>query len=152
MIAWQENGIWCRSLIDWLHTDLRTVDDYKTSGMSMAPHVIGGRAEAAGWHIQAAFIERGLDALDPQGAGRRRYRFIGQETDKPHALTVMHMNEYWMTMGRKKVEAGMTCGARPSRQTGATTASRPWSPSIPASRRSSGSTASSTASLSLTPK
>lgn len=107
MIAWEENGIWFRSLIDWLHTDLRTVDDFKTSGMSMAPHVIGLRAEAAGWHIQAAFIERGLDILDPAGAGRRIYRFIAQETDAPHALTSMHMNEYWMTMGRKKVEAGI---------------------------------------------
>lgn len=107
MIAWQEGGIWFRSLVDWLHDDLRTVDDYKSSGMSMAPHIIGIRAEAAGWHIQAAFIERGLDILDPAGAGRRRYRFIGQETDKPHALTVMHMDEHWLTMGRKQVEAGM---------------------------------------------
>ena len=103
MIAWQEDGVWFRSLVDWLHDDLRTIDDYKTSGMSMAPHVIGLRAEAAGWHIQAAFIERGLDLLDPDGAGRRRYRFIAQETDKPHALTVMHMNEHWLTMGRKQV-------------------------------------------------
>lgn len=107
MIAWQEDGIWFRSLIDWLHDDLRTVDDFKSSGMSMAPHVIGLRAEAAGWHVQAAFIERGLDILDEAGTGRRRYRFIGQETDKPHALSVMHMNEYWLTMGRKKVEAGI---------------------------------------------
>ncbi|HEY1980717.1 MAG TPA: PD-(D/E)XK nuclease-like domain-containing protein [Xanthobacteraceae bacterium] len=107
MICWQEDGIWFRSLIDWLHTDLRTVDDYKTSGMSMAPHIIGMRAEAAGWHVQAAFIGRGLDILDPAGAGRRRYRFIGQETDKPHALTVMHMDEHWLTMGRKKVQAGV---------------------------------------------
>jgi hypothetical protein len=108
MIAWQEDGIWFRSLIDWLHDDLRTIDDFKTTGMSVAPHVIGLRAEAGGWHIQAAFIERGLDALDPDGAGRRRYRFIAQETDKPHALTSMHMNEYWMTMGRKKVGAGIS--------------------------------------------
>jgi hypothetical protein len=107
MIVWQEDGIWFRSLIDWLHDDLRTVDDFKTSGMSMAPHVIGMRAEAAGWHIQAAFIERGLDLLDPAGAGRRRFRFIAQETDKPHALTSMHMNEYWMSMGRKKVDAAV---------------------------------------------
>jgi hypothetical protein len=108
MIAWEEDGIWFRSLIDWLHYDLRTVDDFKTSGMSMAPHVIGLRAEAAGWHIQAAFIERGLDILDPDGAGRRLYRFIAQETDKPHALNVMHMDEHWLTMGRKKVEAGVS--------------------------------------------
>ena len=107
MICWQEAGIWFRSLIDWLHDDLRTVDDYKSSGMSMAPHILGYRAEAAGWHIQAAFIERGLDILDPAGAGRRRFRFIAQETDKPHLLNVMHMNEHWMTMGRKKVQVAI---------------------------------------------
>ncbi len=106
MIAWEEDGVWFRSLIDWLHTDLRTIDDYKTSGMSMAPHVLGGRAEAAGWHIQAAFIERGLDHLDAAGAGRRLFRFIAQETDKPNAINVMRMDEYWLTMGRKKVSAG----------------------------------------------
>jgi hypothetical protein len=107
MIAWEEDGVWFRSLIDWLHDDLRTVDDYKTTGMSVAPHLIGLRAEAANWNVQAAFIERGLDILDPEGAGRRRYRFIAQETDKPFALTVMHMDEHWMTMGRKKVEVGV---------------------------------------------
>jgi hypothetical protein len=106
MIAWEENGVWFRALIDWLHTDLCTVDDYKSSGMSMASHVLGMRAEAAGWHIQAAFIERGLDILDPRNAGRRLFRFVGQETAKPHAINVMHMNEYWLTMGRKKVETG----------------------------------------------
>jgi hypothetical protein len=107
-LIWQDEGMWCRALVDWLHDDLRTVDDYKTSGMSMAPHVIGIRAEAAGWHIQAAFIERGLDKLDPAGAGRRRYRFIAQEQDgEPYDLTTMHMDEYWLTMGRKKVHAGM---------------------------------------------
>ena len=110
-LIWQEDGtgIWCRALIDWLHDDLRTVDDYKTSGMSMAPHVIGLRAETAGWHIQAAFIQRGLDVLDPKGAGRRRFRFIAQEQDgKPYALTSMHMDEHWLTMGRKKVQAAMS--------------------------------------------
>jgi hypothetical protein len=104
MICWQEDGIWFRALVDWLHDDLRTIDDYKTTGMSVAPHVIGLRAEAAGWHIQAAFIERGLDILDPGNKGRRRFRFIAQETEKPHALTVMHMDEHWLTMGHKQVD------------------------------------------------
>lgn len=107
-LIWQEDsGIWCRSLVDWLHDDLCTVDDYKTSGMSMAPHVIGLRAETAGWHIQAAFIERGLNALDAAGAGRRLFRFIGQEQKRPYALTSMHMDEHWLTMGRKKVAVAM---------------------------------------------
>lgn len=104
MIAWQEDGFWYRALVDWLSDDLRTVDDFKTTGMSVAPHVLGIRAEAAGWHIQAAFIERGLDILDPAGAGRRRFRFIAQEQFRPYQLVVAHMSEHWLTMGRKKVQ------------------------------------------------
>lgn len=103
MLVWEEDGIWFRSLVDWLHADLRTVDDFKTTGMSVAPHVLGQRGEAGGWHIQAGFIERGLDQLDPSGAGRRKFRFIAQETDQPHDLSVMRMDEHWMTMGRKQI-------------------------------------------------
>lgn len=107
MIAWQEDGVWFRSLIDWLHDDLRTVDDYKTTAKSIADHVIGDVAQAGGWETQAAFIERGLDILDPANAGRRLFRFIAQETDKPYALNTMHMDNEWMTWGRKKVAAGV---------------------------------------------
>jgi hypothetical protein len=112
MISWEEDGIWFRSLVDWLHHDLRTVDDYKSSDMSMAPHVLGVRAERAGWHIQAAFIERGLDVLDPDNIGRRKFRFIAQEAFQPHALTVMHMDETWMTMGRKQVDTAVAIWKR----------------------------------------
>lgn len=105
MIAWQEDGFWYRALIDWLSDDMLTVDDYKTTGMSVAPHTLGIRAENAGWPIQAAFIERGLNILHPEGAGRRRFRFIAQENYRPFALVVAHMDEHWMTMGRKKVAA-----------------------------------------------
>jgi hypothetical protein len=103
VLIWQEDGVWFRSMLDWLHDDLRTVDDYKTSGMSMAPHLLGIRAESAGWHIQAAFIERGLDVLDPDNAGRRTFRFIAQEQYAPYAVSAMLMDEAWLTMGRKKV-------------------------------------------------
>lgn len=103
-LIWQEGPLWFRCLVDWLHADLRTVDDYKTSSMSVAPHVIGMRAVDAGWEIQAAMIERGLDVLDPENAGRRKFRFIAQEQDPPNALNVMVMTEHWMTMGRKKLQ------------------------------------------------
>jgi hypothetical protein len=108
MIVWEEDGIWFRALIDWLHADLRTVDDFKTTGKSVAPHMLGLVAEAGGWDVQAAFIERGLNHLDNANAGRRQFRFIAQETDQPHALSVMHMSEHWLTMGRKKVEAAIS--------------------------------------------
>lgn len=107
MIAWQEEGIWFRALVDWLSDDLRTIDDYKSSGMSMAAHVLGMRAETAGWHVQHAFIARGLDVLDPAGAGRRKHRNIAQEQFHPFCLNVMVHDEHWLTMGRKKVDAAI---------------------------------------------
>lgn len=111
-LIWQEGPIWFRCLVDWLHDDLRTADDLKTSGMSMAPHVLGLRAADAGWHIQAAMIERGLDALDPDNAGRRKFRFVGLEQDSPHALNVMLMTEHWLTMGRKQLQHAVDIWSR----------------------------------------
>jgi hypothetical protein len=107
MIVWQEDGIWFRSLIDWLSDDLRTIDDYKSTALSIAPHNIGKVAVDAGWHVQMAFIERGLDVLDPAGAGRRRFRNIAQENYAPFEINVMVHDEHWLTMGRKNTTAAI---------------------------------------------
>jgi hypothetical protein len=104
MIAWEEDGIWFRSLVDWLHHDLTKVDDYKTGALSAAPHDVAGRMVAAGWDIQAAMIERGLNVLDPRGAGRRKFRFCVQENYRPYALSICELPESTMTMGRKKLQ------------------------------------------------
>lgn len=103
-LIWQEGPLWFRCLVDWLHDDLLTADDLKTSAMSMAPHVIGMRAADAGWDIQAAMIERGLDVLNPENAGRCKFRFVGLEQESPYALNVMLMTEHWLTLGRKKLQ------------------------------------------------
>lgn len=104
----QDDGVWLRSLIDWLGYDLRRCDDYKSGGVSVAPHVIGLRMVDQGWDIQAAMQERILDALDPAGAGRRRFRFIAQENRPPYALTICELSESVMTMGRKKLQAAIS--------------------------------------------
>lgn len=112
VIAWQEGDLWFRQLLDWPHDDLRTVDDYKSTGMSVAPHSINMMMVNAGWDVQAAMAERGLDVLDPDGAGRRRFRFIAQENEPPFALTVCQISEAVMTMGRKKLQAAVDVWAR----------------------------------------
>jgi hypothetical protein len=103
-LIWQEGPLWFRCLADWLHDDLLTVDDYKTTAMSVAPHVLGVRAADAGWEIQAAMIERGLDVLDPNNVGKRCFRFIAQEQDAPYAMNVMLMSDHWLGMGQKKLQ------------------------------------------------
>lgn len=104
VIAWQESGLWFRSLIDWKANGRPVCYDLKTSGMSVAPHSIGMMIEKAGWHIQAAMHERGLDVLEPHDAGRRKFRFLAQENYPPYAVTPVELDEHWMTLGRKKLQ------------------------------------------------
>lgn len=107
-IICEDDGVWLRSLVDWLGFDLRRCDDYKSGGVSVAPHVIGLRMVDQGWDIQAAMQERILDVLDPEGAGRRKHRFIAQENMPPYALTVCELSESVMTMGRKKLQQAIS--------------------------------------------
>lgn len=102
MLAWKEGNLWFRSLVDWMG-DTQTIYDVKTSGMSVAPHVIAERPSTDGWDIQAAMIERGLDVLDPAGAGRRKFHFVAIENEPPYALTVVRISEGDLTLGRKKL-------------------------------------------------
>jgi hypothetical protein len=104
VLIWEEDGIWFRTMIDWMYDFNPFCCDYKTSAMSVAPHAIGRLAVDAGWDIQAAMHERGLNILRPEDAGRRRFRFAAQENYPPYALTPVEMSEHWLTMGRKKLQ------------------------------------------------
>lgn len=108
MIAWKEGDLWFRSLIDWLSADATMVVDIKTTGLSCAPHAIAPMMEKAGWHLQSAMHERGLNVLDPCGAGRRKFRFVAIENEPPFALTVVELDEHWLTMGRKMLDRAVT--------------------------------------------
>jgi hypothetical protein len=103
-LAWQEGDIWLRQLVDWLSTDQRIFCDFKTTDMSAAPYGLSRMMVSAGWPIQAAMAERGLDVLDPEGAGRRTFLFVVQEADAPYGLNVVEVGEAALTMGRKMIE------------------------------------------------
>lgn len=105
--AWREGDLWLRQMIDWLHNDRTVFADYKTTAMSVAPHGIGRMMASAGWPIQAAMAERGLDVLDPDNAGRRKYLFVVQEDERPYAITVVQVTEGPLTMGRKMLDQGV---------------------------------------------
>lgn len=111
VIAWEEHGTWFRALIDWL-ASVGDVYDFKSTSLSCAPHMIPKLMADAGWEIQAAMIERGLNALAPELAGRRKYRFIAQENEPPYALTPVELPEAVMTMGRKKLDYAVAAWRR----------------------------------------
>jgi hypothetical protein len=108
VIAQNEDGLWLRSMIDFLPYDLRTPTDFKTTGLSCAPHAIPSMMLNGGWDIQAAMHETILDYIDPDNAGRRHFRFIAQENYPPYALTVCELPEAVLTMGRKKLDMATT--------------------------------------------
>lgn len=102
--AWQENGVWLRQMIDWLTPDRLCFADYKTTDMSVAPHGLGRMMVSAGWHIQAAMGQRGLDLLYPEGRGGRQYLFVVQETTVPYCLNVVEIGTDALTVGRKQLD------------------------------------------------
>ncbi len=103
VIACQYEGLWLRSMVDWLEGRQRLIVDYKTGGMNCAPHAIDAKMKANGVEIQAAMHELILDTIDPANAGRRKHIFVFQENEKPYALNAFPLSEEWMTMGRKQI-------------------------------------------------
>lgn len=99
---WQEGDLWFRFMADWI-CNPGLIYDFKTTGLSVAPHNIGKVMAGAGWDVQAAFIERGLDVLDPGNRGRRCFRFVAMEDKPPYAMIICQLPEAVMTMGRKKL-------------------------------------------------
>lgn len=104
MIAWSEDGFWLRTLIDWL--DRGIVTDYKTTGMSIAPHVVGPMIERMGWDVQAAMHERALLSVNPNV--RPVIRFVAQENYPPYSMLLVELDNHWLTMGRKKLERAIS--------------------------------------------
>ena len=107
MLCARDGDTWFRTLIDWWPQSQRIIYDYKTTGMSIAPGELDRMMWGGGWHIQAAFHELLLDLLDPTNAGRRKHRFVVQETFEPFAVQVAQIPEDAMTIGRKQVAAAV---------------------------------------------
>lgn len=111
-LAWQEGDIWLRQLVDWLTPDGLIFADYKSTQESAAPHALARKMVSDGWDVQGAMGERGLNALDPQNQGRRRYLFVVQEQQRPYALSVCELSESVLTMGRKKLDTAVSIWRR----------------------------------------
>lgn len=105
VLAWQERGFWCRTMIDRICPYRRHIIDLKTTERSAAPHAVSPMV--VDWALQAAMHERGLDALDPDNAGRRTHTFVVIEQYPPFAMCIYDLPESVLHMGRKRLEIGL---------------------------------------------
>lgn len=102
VMAWREGDAWCRGMVDWLMNDRQVVVDYKTTGTSARPDDVERHMFDMNYHLKAAFYERGLNVLNPEGAGRRKFLFLFQETDAPYECSLVTLSEGAMMIGRKQ--------------------------------------------------
>lgn len=112
-LVWQDDhGVICRARPDWLHDDLVTIDDYKTTSGSADPHSwTRNTMFAIGADIQAAFYLRGLRKLTGPLPGLE-FRFIVQETYPPYALSVVALSPDAMALAEDKVKTAIAMWAK----------------------------------------
>jgi PDDEXK-like domain of unknown function (DUF3799) len=109
VIAWEENGILCRALIDWLHDDWLTLDDYKTTAVANPDQWTKRTLFDIGADVQAEFYGRGVEAITGK---RPEFRFIVQETSAPYQLSVVGLGPDVMALAKKKVDRAIDLWAR----------------------------------------
>lgn len=88
VLLWRnpKTGCWRKAMLDICTPDLLRWADLKTTQASVAPDPCAKRIYD-GYHVQAAFYRSGLDALHPEGRGRRSFGFIFGETSAPFAVS-----------------------------------------------------------------
>jgi hypothetical protein len=100
-IVWQENGVQCKALIDWLHNDHSTIDDLKTATRSAHPETWGRTMFGFQGEIQAVFHARAVKAL----TGREPlFRFVVAETFAPYLISVVDLAPSAIELANAKVD------------------------------------------------
>jgi hypothetical protein len=106
-LVWNEDGVWCKARLDWLHDDLLTIDDLKTGAVSAKPEAWTKTLYGRGGDLQAAFYIRGLIAVgrDNFGPGHEpTFRWIVAENAYPYATSVISLSPEGLAHAHEQVE------------------------------------------------
>lgn len=98
-LVWEEDGLWCKARLDWLHDDYRFVDDLKSGEDANPDRWTRGQLFNLGFDCQAAWYLRGLKILTGVEA---EFRFILAETRPPYAVSVIGLGPDVLMLAEKK--------------------------------------------------
>lgn len=98
-IAWQDNGVWCRSKYDWISDRRDIVLDYKTTD-DANPETFIRQIGRMGYDMQAAFYTRGAQAL----GFRPTFAFLAQEITPPYACSLIALSNTYMEIAAGKAD------------------------------------------------
>lgn len=99
-LIWEEDGVWCRALCDWLRNDRTKIDDLKTTAGSAHPSAFEKSMFSYGYDLQAAFYSRGVYALT---GDMPEFRFVVCETSPPYAISVVTPAESVLDLANAKL-------------------------------------------------
>jgi len=103
VLIWEENGVWCRAMLDWLkHKPTNMYGEYKTSAQSAHPELFCRTFYNLGYDVQLAFYSRGIKAV--MGIENPIFEVVAQETTPPYALSVVSIAPPALEFANKKVE------------------------------------------------
>lgn len=105
MIVWEERGVTCRALIDWLRDDFLAIDDLKSTSASANPIIWAKRAlKQIGADVQVSFYRRGVKALTGKEPA---FRYVLAETEPPFLISTVSLDPSWLELGEAKVDRAM---------------------------------------------
>lgn len=88
VIRWDQNGVACRAMLDWLRDDLTVIDDLKTTA-DASPRGFRRKVWTLRYDIQAAFYTRAVKAA--YGASPS-FRWVAVETEYPYLVSVHELD------------------------------------------------------------
>ena len=106
-IIWRESDVWCRSRADASCSGRRLIVDLKVTGVSVGNGGANRQFFNQGYDMQAAFLERGADSIDPDGRGRRRIIYLFVEDEPPFASVPLLVSEATLMIARKRMNAAV---------------------------------------------
>lgn len=127
---WREGEDWARTQVDAMSKDGAVVIDLKTTDSTARDEDCDNRINGDDLDVQAAFIIRGLDTLQPAMRGRRKFFFVFIEQNEPFGVNHIELSEDSLQLARKMVRAGVNMW-------GKAIATKEWASYARTSRRSS---------------
>ena len=103
VFIWEEEGVWLRTMIDWIGPHENDVTDLKTTTAGLDDRSLNDRFDTGGLDVQAAFHERAMHHFFPHLAGRLNQRFVFCEQDEPHEIRTVRVPAYAKDQGRDKL-------------------------------------------------
>lgn len=101
-LVWEDNGVLCRALVDWLHDGYRACDDLKTTsvvyGANPANFKVPGREIQAAMYVRAV---RAITGVTPV------FRWVVVETAPPFELSVIEPDPAALALGDDKVNRAL---------------------------------------------